>query len=196
MTEIEDYDEFLQSIPEEYKTESFMKVFDGIKNLRETILSLKEPHEKIQFFLNYIIEAFSWFTESLKKIKKEHDEKCNDCLYKKAIKNIFPTKELIDLLRKTAATKTFEKDIYFIKSEEGFVKIGISYKPERRLKQLQQNTRYKLTLLHIISKGGIELEKELHERFSKYYIIWEWFKAEPELLNYIRKIKRRGGFTK
>jgi len=89
-----------------------------------------------------------------------------------------------------------EKYIYFIQAKElGYVKIGVSDNPERRLKELQKGRLDELILLTYI-EGNIELEKKFHKRFAKYNLKSiknnfnedEWFLGDKEILTAIDKI--------
>ena len=65
--------------------------------------------------------------------------------------------------------------VYFIKDEStGFVKIGYSDKPNKRLKSLQTSSANKLTLVHAV-EGDKALESALHTRFATHRVRGEWF---------------------
>ena len=79
--------------------------------------------------------------------------------------------------------------VYFIHSEESnAVKIGRAKDVEKRLKSLQTAHPHELKIIKIFKlKGGKaaqELESSLHQKFDHLRLSGEWFKAEPELLDY------------
>jgi hypothetical protein len=79
--------------------------------------------------------------------------------------------------------------VYFIHSEESnAVKIGRAKDVEKRLKSLQTAHPHELKVIKIFKlKGGKaaqELESSLHQKFDHLRLSGEWFKAEPELLDY------------
>lgn len=87
----------------------------------------------------------------------------------------------------TDGSRTLKKDkhIYFIQDEATkSIKIGISFNVQTRLEQIQNMCPSKLILLKCI-KGGIDKEKELHERFSEHRLHGEWFRENEELENFI-----------
>lgn len=87
--------------------------------------------------------------------------------------------------------KPYQKDVYFIQGcHTKYIKIGISYDVERRLKGIQASEPLKL--LAVVKEGGTALEKELHKRFEQFRIHNEWFQPAPELMQYIKGIISEG----
>lgn len=78
-----------------------------------------------------------------------------------------------------------EQFIYFIRSSEGFVKIGLSNNPEKRLKTLQTASPYKLDLAYKM-KGNESLEKYLHLLFAPYRAYGEWFQFSDAIIKFIQ----------
>ena len=77
--------------------------------------------------------------------------------------------------------------IYFIQNTETkHIKIGYSDNVRNRLSDLQISSPHELTIL-TICEGGIELEKELHNKFNDYYVRGEWFNPSEELINYVNE---------
>jgi len=75
--------------------------------------------------------------------------------------------------------------IYFIREEDGPIKIGYTGNSiKSRLSQLQTSNAKQLLVL-TTAKGDIKDEKMLHARFSPYHITGEWFEPSKELLDYI-----------
>jgi hypothetical protein len=88
--------------------------------------------------------------------------------------DVFDTRapEQLDFWTGRLPNSTF---IYFIQSgEHGPIKIGLSDKPTRRLRQLQTGNPDELLLRHVIP-GDLGGEKKLHTRFEPARIRGEWF---------------------
>ena len=73
--------------------------------------------------------------------------------------------------------------VYLISHEDKYLKIGHTNDINNRFSQLQVSTPIKLKLIHLI-KGGVNLEKELHQKFNDLRVNGEWFVYDPEILNY------------
>ncbi len=75
--------------------------------------------------------------------------------------------------------------IYFIVSEDGFVKIGKSRtNPYYRLSSLQTGNPHKLELKLAI-KGHPIIEKLMHKLLQKYHYRGEWYRFEGVLKQFI-----------
>ncbi len=70
--------------------------------------------------------------------------------------------------------------------QPGFIKIGRSNHPERRLSQLSTGNPSELVILGKIS-GGSEVEAELHKGFTHLHKRGEWFKASDELRSFVKE---------
>ena len=82
--------------------------------------------------------------------------------------------------------------IYFIQAgDNGPIKIGVTNNVRKRLSILQTFSPQKLKLLAII-EGSYDKERLIHQIFSKLRVRGEWFKPEPDLLEYINRLS--GGF--
>lgn len=76
--------------------------------------------------------------------------------------------------------------LYLIQSESGYIKIGISKRVERRLRDLQISSPEKLTLLFYQPLQKAELiEKKLHQRFSDKRLRGEWFDLTPDDIQWV-----------
>ena len=75
--------------------------------------------------------------------------------------------------------------IYFIRAENGLVKIGKSNNPKNRLKTLQVGSPVKLKIIKVIS-GGINIEKLLHNYFKCIRKNGEWFRPDYELKEFLK----------
>lgn len=102
---------------------------------------------------------------------------------------ITPGKRTINLDKETAKPPCY---IYFILNYDSqAVKIGIAKNVKRRLASLQTSSPSELELLSTIKTKSVnnarKIEKSLHEKFDKNRIRGEWFKANVELLDYIKQ---------
>ncbi len=79
--------------------------------------------------------------------------------------------------------------VYIVREDclEDRIKIGKSYDPYKRAKQLQTgNSRKLIVLFWIITPDAAALERRLHEHFSRYRLIGEWFNLNPsQVLEYV-----------
>lgn len=71
-----------------------------------------------------------------------------------------------------------KQSVYVIRNEDtGFVKIGISKHPEKRINELSNQSGCELTLIYntpLISNAG-EVELELHKKYAASRKSGEWF---------------------
>lgn len=67
-----------------------------------------------------------------------------------------------------------------------FVKIGVSWTPDRRMEDMQSCNPHELKLIGVIKNGGFEREKEIHEQFIKNRIHGEWFRLDDNLIKFIK----------
>ena len=87
------------------------------------------------------------------------------------------------LFKKVENNYTRNKDgfVYFIKSDNGLVKIGKSAHPERRLRELKTGAASKLKLVETIYSEDVSgLEKRLHLRYKRRRKNGEWFELSHE----------------
>jgi len=75
---------------------------------------------------------------------------------------------------------------YFVRDGE-LIKIGFTERPSRRLRQLKREFP-DLELLSVVP-GVVSGEFETHQRFDHLRSHGEWFRAEPELLDFIALLK-------
>lgn len=78
--------------------------------------------------------------------------------------------------------------IYFVQSEDGFIKIGCSQNVKSRFRTIQGDNHMKIKLIGKM-KGGYDLEAKLHRKFKKFRKRGEWFHPAPELIGYIASNK-------
>lgn len=106
----------------------------------------------------------------------------------KDAKIVTPGKRTINLDKQTTKPLCY---VYFVLNcDSEAIKIGIAKNVVRRIASLQTSSPSELKLLGILKAKSVgqarELERSLHQTFDKYHIRGEWFKAEVELLNYIK----------
>lgn len=76
---------------------------------------------------------------------------------------------------------------YFIRDEDR-IKIGFTIQPAKRMSSLQTaNSRELETLL--VAPSYMAEEHDTHQRFAHLRERGEWFRAEPELLDFIEDLK-------
>jgi len=80
--------------------------------------------------------------------------------------------------------------LYLIRDEfTGYIKIGISLNPNKRIKQLQTGNSHELSLIYTIqTEYYIKLELILHRHYKHLNIINEWFDLTITELNEIESI--------
>lgn len=92
--------------------------------------------------------------------------------------------------------------VYFIAEDENpnysalRIKIGYSQDVERRARQLQTGSPYRLKLMGEIRLPESEakrLERALHKQYSEYRVIGEWFELDPN--DVIDILKRNSTFA-
>jgi len=89
--------------------------------------------------------------------------------------------------------KEHEVYVYFIgNTKEGYVKIGHSNNPNKRLKSIQTGCPFRVDILHTIDDADIDVEKQLQKKFKLYNTVGEWFRYEGELKNYLEQITNIG----
>ena len=83
--------------------------------------------------------------------------------------------------------------LYLIRDEfTGYIKIGISLNPNKRIKQLQTGNSNELTLIYSIqTEYYIKLESTLHRHYKHLNIHNEWFDLTINELNDIESVIQR-----
>lgn len=81
----------------------------------------------------------------------------------------------------------FDQDLYVVRHEHGFIKIGLSNDPWSRVSSLQTSSPYDLELWLVVSAiFAQDVEKRLHREFSEFHIRGEWFDiTENRLLEFL-----------
>ena len=87
-------------------------------------------------------------------------------------------------VKKSCAEESF---LYFIEAvNTGFIKIGRSANPERRLLQLSTGSPNELVLVGKVS-GGSTVESDIHGKFMHLRNRGEWFQYSSELKEFIKE---------
>jgi len=77
--------------------------------------------------------------------------------------------------------KTRTGYVYVLNSDSGFYKIGRTLKPTSRIKTFSVKLPYMVTYRLVIkSDDYVQLEKDLHERYSDVRVDGEWFNLTPQ----------------
>ncbi len=83
--------------------------------------------------------------------------------------------------------------IYIISNDQGYIKVGVSKQPNKRLKQLQTGNEHKLTLLfteefECSRKQVLRIEKLIHKELRRLTtkMVGEWFKLNEDELTSIK----------
>ncbi|WP_366915222.1 GIY-YIG nuclease family protein [Companilactobacillus sp.] len=80
--------------------------------------------------------------------------------------------------------------VYFIGSDIGPIKVGVSEKPFERLRGLQASSPLRLDILALIG-GGLETEYRFHYRYMDFRSHGEWFERCDLILSDINAINDR-----
>jgi hypothetical protein len=78
--------------------------------------------------------------------------------------------------------------VYFVAADNR-IKIGVATSVRKRLKELQTSAPHKLQLIAVRPRAGRAEESAIHRRFAAYRLHGEWFKASPELLQYVAQLR-------
>ena len=81
-----------------------------------------------------------------------------------------------------------ERFVYFVQQgADGPIKIGTAVDVVKRLDHLMAANSAELVVRAIIP-GGAEIEGELHIRFARHVIRGEWFRPDPEIVEYMASL--------
>lgn len=97
--------------------------------------------------------------------------------------------EPMDTSKVQRSPKPKRQFVYFVKVG-ATVKIGHSHDPKTRMKDLAVSNHGDLELLATLP-GGRKRERALHKRFDKFHIRGEWFELSPQIVAYLKGVKRR-----
>lgn len=71
--------------------------------------------------------------------------------------------------------------VYFIRDENGLVKIGHARDPWRRLQDLQVAAPSALSIIRVV-QGGAKVEAWFHKKFASAHVRGEWFWFSESML--------------
>jgi hypothetical protein len=80
-----------------------------------------------------------------------------------------------------------EQFVYFVGGENGPIKIGVTNRPQHRLRQMQCGSPTELKLL-AVTDGGKRAEYLYHLRFRAHRLHGEWFNRAPEITAEIERL--------
>lgn len=81
--------------------------------------------------------------------------------------------------------------LYFMRDQEGLIKIGRSVRPRERREQVCWDRGQEVELLGVVYKGG-ELEQRVHELFDDLRVFGEWFRPSDNLTRFVEATVGRG----
>lgn len=93
----------------------------------------------------------------------------------------FAVQKLSTVGLSSAPRKRFRRDVYFIGTADGPVKIGMTCDVRRRLKELRTERAERLAVLALVKDGGSFAEMRYHSRFAPYRLSGEWYQRCPEI---------------
>jgi len=169
---------------------------DMSKGQLAAIIATKKGQERARAEATYCrAKSMQKFVATAEWLKETDPE-----IFKKVVEgelDIFDAKRIVNIpdLRKRflkggmKAIIRKESWVYFIKAENGLIKIGTTTHLKERLKQLQRMSPVKLELI-IAIEGGVDKEQALHQRFEKCRSHGEWFFPSEELLSYIKELEK------
>lgn len=84
--------------------------------------------------------------------------------------------------------------VYFVQMATGGpIKIGRAKRLRLRVITIQSCCPHTLRVLHVVESGSRAMEKSIHERFYRFRLHGEWFKAADELVRFIADLKAGRG---
>jgi hypothetical protein len=81
------------------------------------------------------------------------------------------------------------RTVYYVRRQDGLIKIGVSGQLNRRLRALTE-IHGALTVL-ALHAGGREAEQRMHARFAADRVTGEWFQPSLILLDHIERLQAR-----
>lgn len=168
-----------------------MKVEIKHTGVYEFIFDIKNELPDYLFYIDYENIMKSIPTSDIIKISNivdiiENDYKSYD--KEDAIKAILRCLLIIGLEQK------IQKDLYFLQSENGLIKIGISGNVKRRVSQLEKELNTNIKIIKVLS-GLSKFEKILHHIFEDDNIIYknqtEWFYPSIKLNNFVSEVSEK-----
>jgi len=125
-----------------------------------------------------IVSLMPWYEAMYQRRKVKHQKKIREARRVRG--------------RKYRESRAVESTVYFLSSGT-LIKIGFTGIGARsRLAAIQTMSPQPVTILATVP-GDMQYEKELHLKFKHLRSHGEWFRAEPELLEFIGKAKASAG---
>lgn len=91
-----------------------------------------------------------------------------------------------------AVEPLFSGFVYFVQmGRAGPIKIGYSTNPAARIASMQTSNARELVLIGSIP-GDTAVERAIHRELSAYRLRGEWWRPEPAVMRYVRKLLRHG----
>lgn len=90
-------------------------------------------------------------------------------------------------LHKKEQSKNRKSKVYFVRKNDGIIKIGFTKNIPERMKSLEASSGSKIELLTTID-GGIKEESMIHDIFKEDRLIGEWFRPSEKLISYIASL--------
>jgi len=175
---------------------------NGKKVSLKKMQEIKDPYEIVtfwafngQFSPNTQLGGFAPVGTDIKKTKwfKPLYQQMDDALILAKWKKLRKSLVMEDLSPSKLIYTFNNSHVYFMqRADNSLIKIGHSIHPGLRKKQIEYGIGNKLKILHIISSGGPDLERKLHNKFDSVRVHGEWFKPVDELLEYIEEAKESG----
>jgi hypothetical protein len=93
----------------------------------------------------------------------------------------------MDGLMRELRRKNLQRFVYFVRAEGlDLFKIGVTNDPHARLASLKTNCPVPLKLVAVIlATDAEETEDRVHRRFAHLRTAGEWFRSDPELVDFI-----------
>lgn len=101
-----------------------------------------------------------------------------------------PANEWVTLNRSASVAFARAPRVYLVQRDsDGAIKIGFCSDVVRRVRELRKGVEYEVSLLAVFP-GDKPDELRLHARFRDFRIDGEWFRPEPQLLDFIDSLRR------
>lgn len=100
-----------------------------------------------------------------------------------------PIEPMFKQMHRRADNTPSNEQCYFVAGEVGFIKIGKSKEPQKRLSGLQTGSPIPLTII-ALADGGALREAAYHMQFEGHRRHGEWFDRHPDILREIERLAR------
>lgn len=176
-----------------YKIENFTIVLNYADafETKIDIDNLYDPMFEIKFDKGSI-DSIRRFSDQLQNLVKERRFRYNELGSKVEVNLAF----IWDRILTKMVYKLLEEDdkesfLYFMKNQDGLIKIGISQDPDKRRKQLQSVMKDQIELIKVLPFPNYE--RLLHKKFIDYNAYYkdqiEWFHPYPDLIDFVYTVE-------